>query len=127
VLVLLAVLVVRLAVAGGVFYAPEQVRFGEVVGAEGAWEAVALFVGVVFSLNLVLAALNLLPFPPLDGSGAVPLLLNAAATERYQRFLWGNPALGWIGILVAWQVFAAVFQPVFLVAVNVLYPGVSYR
>lgn len=127
VLVVVAVLVVRIGVTAGAFYPPEQVRFGEVVGAAGPWGAVALFVGVLFSLNLVLAALNLLPFPPLDGSGAIPLLLNAEMTTRYQRFLWGNPALGWIGILVAWQVFAAVFQPVFLVAVNVLYPGVSYR
>jgi Zn-dependent protease len=126
-LILVAVVVVRLGTAAGVFYPPEQVRFGQVIGADGAWAGVALFLGVVFSLNLVLAALNLLPFPPLDGSGAVPLLLSPAATTRYQRFLWSQPMLGWIGILVAWQVFAAVFQPVFLVAVNVLYPGVAYR
>ncbi len=126
-LVLLAVLLVRQGTAAGVFYAPDAVRFGEVVGADGAWAGAALLLGVVFSLNLVLAALNLLPFPPLDGSGAVPLLLSDRATAQYQRLVWSHPAIGWVGILVAWQVFDAVFRPVFLVAVNVLYPDAGYR
>ena len=82
---------------------------------------------MLFSLNVVLAALNLLPLPPLDGSGAVPLLLSDRATARYQQFLWGQPALGWIGILVAWLIFGAVFRPLFLLAVNVLHPGALYR
>jgi Zn-dependent protease len=126
-LVAAAVVAIRLGTAAGVFYAPDAVRFGAVVGADGAWAGAALLVGVVFSLNLVLAALNLLPFPPLDGSGAVPLLLSARATARYQQFIWSTPALGWVGILVAWWVFDAVFRPVFLAAVNVLYPGTGYQ
>jgi len=83
--------------------------------------------GVFFSMNLLLAALNLIPLPPLDGSAAIPLLLPAGAAARYQQFLFGNPALGLIGMLAAWQLFRFVFQPIFLIAVNLLYPGTAYR
>ena len=31
-----------------------------------------------------------------------------------------------IGLIIAWQVFDKVFQPLFIAAVNLLYPGVSY-
>jgi Zn-dependent protease len=92
----------------------------------GLWPGLAFFLSVLFSLNLVLAALNLLPLPPLDGSAAIPLFLTRGATARYQEFLWRNAGLGWIGILVAWRMFDEVFEPVFLVAVNLLYPGVRY-
>jgi Zn-dependent protease len=127
-LVLLAGIAIRVGIMAGVFHAPESVNFDHIVaGVEsGFWPAVAFFLSVTFALNLVLAALNLLPIPPLDGSGALPLLMSAGATRRYQEFMMRNAGLGLIGIFVAWQVFDKVFQPVFLIAVNLLYPGLRY-
>jgi Zn-dependent protease len=127
-LILLALVSIRIGVAGGVFQSPDSVVFDRITAATagGIWPGIAFFLSVVFSLNLVLALLNLLPLPPLDGSGAIPLFLNESQTVRYQQFLWGNPALGWIGILVAWQLFDVVWQPTFLFAVNLVYPGVTY-
>ena len=127
-LVILAVICIRVGSAAGVFHPPGSVRFDSIaVGTEGGlWRGAAFYLSVLFSLNLVLAALNLLPFPPLDGSAAIPLLLSDRATARYQQFLWSNRALGFIGILVAWQVFDYVFQPVFLFVVNLVHPGVHY-
>ncbi len=127
-LVILAGLAIRGGILAGVFHPPESVNFDRIVsGADsGLWPAVAFFVSVTFSLNLVLAALNLLPVPPLDGSAAVPLFLSQSATARYQDFMMRNAGLGLIGIFVAWQVFDKVFQPVFLLAVNLLYPGMRY-
>ena len=127
-LVLLAGIAIRVGIMAGVFHAPESVNFDRIVaGAEsGLWPAVAFFLSVTFALNLVLAALNLLPIPPLDGSAALPLLMNASTTRRYQEFMMRNAGLGLIGIFVAWQVFDKVFQPVFLLAVNLLYPGLRY-
>ena len=124
----LAAIAIRVGLAAGVLYAPESVGFSRVTAAAeaGWWQGVAFVLSVFFSLNIVLFALNILPFPPLDGSAAVPLLLSDVATERYQQFLWGQPALSWIGILIAWQIFDKVFSPIFLFAVNVLYPGVGY-
>lgn len=127
-LVALALGAIRLGVSAGVFAAPASVRFGQVTAGvgDGIWPAVALLVSVVFCLNLVLAALNLLPLPPLDGSAAVPLLLSDRATRRYQEFLWGQPVLGWVGLLLAWQLFDRIVNPVFLFVVNLVYPGVRY-
>jgi Zn-dependent protease len=127
-LVILAALAIRAGILAGVFHAPESVNFDHIAsGVEsGIWPAIAFFLSVTFSLNLVLAALNLLPIPPLDGSAALPLFLSAGATRQYQEFMMRNAGLGLIGIFVAWQVFDKVFQPVFLLAVNLLYPGMRY-
>jgi Zn-dependent protease len=128
-LIVLAAVLINAGVALGVFHPPASITFGRITAANAgaAADAFALLLGVFFSLNLVLFLLNMLPLPPLDGSGALPLVLSSDATRRYQEFVWRQPALGWIGILVAWQVFDYLFNPVFLAAVNLLYPGVSYR
>jgi Zn-dependent protease len=127
-LFLITLAMIRVGTAMGYFAAPQSVRFGEVaIGVPGGiWPGIAFVVGVFFSMNLLLAALNLIPLPPLDGSAAIPLLLPAAAATRYQQMLFGNPALGLIGMLVAWQLFGRVYHPVFLFAVNLLYPGMRY-
>lgn len=126
-LVIAAALLINLGVVLHIFQTPERISFGHVTAAAGGIaDAAGLFLGVVFSLNLVLFILNMLPLPPLDGSAAIPLLLTRETTRRYQDFMWSNRGLGWLGIIVAWQVFDFVFNPVFLLAVNLLYPGVSY-
>lgn len=127
-LVLIAAALIRAGMAADVFYAPNSVKFGEVTAsnAAGVWPALATMVSAFFSLNLLLAAFNLLPFPPLDGSGAVPILLSDDAARKYQMFVWSNRAFGLIGLVVAWQLFKYVFDPVFFGAVNLLYPGVRY-
>ena len=73
-LVLAATLTIRVGSAAGVFSAPASVSFGHIVTAQagGVWPGVAFLLSVLFSLNLLLAAFNLIPVPPLDGSGAVP-------------------------------------------------------
>jgi len=133
-LVVLSLAALRIGIEAGVFGAPDSVRFGHVADAAAAaepsgssvWPALAFLLGVFFSMNLVLAALNLIPLPPLDGSGAVPLLLSESAALRYQQFLWSQPMLGWIGILVAWRIFDGIFPPIFLFFVNLLHPGAHY-
>ena len=82
---------------------------------------------MVFSLNLLLGAFNLLPFPPLDGSAALPLLLSRRFTARYQELMWSTPMIGLLGIMVAWKLFDHIFHPIFLVAVNLVFPGVTYH
>jgi Zn-dependent protease len=128
VLVLLSVLLIRVGMLIGGLHPPDSISFGHIAGASagGLWSGLALVVSVFFSLNLVLLVLNLIPVPPLDGSAAIPLLLSDAATARYQRFLWSQPVLGWIGLLVAWRLFDLIFNPMFLFAVGLVYPEVRY-
>jgi len=126
-LVAVSLLLLRAGSTAGVFSAPEAVRFGHVAAAEpGVWSTAAFGLGVFLSMNLMLAALNLLPIPPLDGSGAVPLLLSRGWAARYQQWVWGSGALGFVGIVIAWQVFGALYHPIFLFAVNLIHPGVHY-
>ncbi len=113
-------------VLAGAFEPPQAIGFSRVTAATGDLGPLAFFLSALFSMNLLLAVLNLIPVPPLDGSGALPLLLPARLTARYQEFLWGNPMLGWIGILVAWRLLDYLFHPIWLAAVNLIYPGLSY-
>lgn len=128
-LLLIAFAMIRVGVASGFFTPPPSVGFGEITmsTAGGVWPGIAFVLGVFFSMNLLLAALNLIPLPPLDGSAAIPLLLPPTATARYQQVLFGNPALSLVGMLIAWQLFRFVWQPTFLVAINLLYPEANYR
>ena len=127
-LVVAAVVAIRVGVSVGVLAPPSSITFDGIVAAApgSVWGGVAFVLSVFFSLNLLLAVFNMIPVPPLDGSGAIPLLLDEATTARYQQFIWGQPALSWIGILIAWQVIPSVFQPLWLLAVNLVYPGLSY-
>lgn len=103
---------------------PASVFFSEVTEAAnpGTIDAVAFVLSVFFSLNLVLLILNLIPVPPLDGYGALPLVLPESMLDPY-RELASQPMIGWIGILIAWRLFDYIYHPVFLWLVNLLYSG----
>jgi Zn-dependent protease len=128
-LVLLATVLIRVGVMAGLLTAPEHISFGHVTAAVGGgWlESVAFLVGVVFSMNLLLATFNLLPVPPLDGSGVVPLFLSDGAARKYLHALMNMRGVGLIGLFLAWQLFGRVFNPLFFRALILLYPGVSYQ
>ncbi len=125
---LICVLVIHLGIAAGVFYPPDLAGFEAIVATDqtGVWPGVTFLLSVFFSLNLMMACLNMIPLPPLDGSAAILLALGEETGRRYQRFLMTSQALGMMGLIVAWQVFDVVFNPVFWMVVNVLYPGVTY-
>jgi Zn-dependent protease len=127
-LVLTAAVLLRAGSEAGVFLAPESVSFGHLAATDGGglWGGAAQMLGAFFSVNLLLAVLNLLPLPPLDGSGALPLLMSTGMARRYQELLWRTPALGLLGLMLAWRLCDAIFDPIFIGAVNLLYPGVTY-
>ena len=121
-------LLIRLGMAGGVFYPPNTITLSQVTAAApgGVFSAAAALVSIFFTLNILLFLFNLLPFPPLDGSGIVPLFLTERATVKYMDFMH-NPAFGLIGLLLAWNAFDYIFGPVHLLAIQLLYPGLEYR
>jgi Zn-dependent protease len=88
-------------------------------GAQGIVDAAGRFLSVVMGLNLILGVFNLLPFPPLDGisvvSGIVPPL-----RALYQK-MRATPALGIVGVIVAWRVSPYVIGPVLHAAVHALH------
>lgn len=127
-LVLACTGLVWLGVFSGVFHAPASANLTHVVGASGgvAWSAAAFVVSIFFTLNLILCVFNLIPLPPLDGSGALPLLLSERLSRRF-REVSSQPMFGLIGLLIAWRFFGPAFDWVFRLALNALYPGADYR
>ena len=125
-LVFAAAVLVHVGLIGGWFVAPESVSFSEIAGADGPLaRAAALGVSVLFSMNLLLFLLNMIPLPPLDGASALVLLLPADWTGRYQELV-RKPAFAWIGLLLVFGFFGSIFRPAFLFAINLLYPFASY-
>jgi Zn-dependent protease len=126
-LVLLAAGAIRAGIALELFSAPASATFSRVVDAPaGIGVGAATLLSVLFSLNLVLGCFNLLPLPPLDGSGAIPLLLPERWSRPYLEFL-RQPMLAFAGLLVAWRLFGVLFDPIHTFALNLLYPEFTYR
>ena len=127
-LTILAALAIHAGLAMGAFAHPESANFTHIVVAAkpGAAEGAATLLSVMFSLNLLLGTFNLLPLPPLDGFGAVGVLLPEKTAERFQGLALQIRGYSMIGLLIAWQIFDPIFDPIFTLALNVLYPGHRY-
>jgi Zn-dependent protease len=121
--VLLAAILMRVGFEWGVFGLSGQGGFMDVITAKGqegsGWSFAAKMLSLFFSLNLLLAAFNLLPVPPLDGSNLPFLFLSGSAAEKYREAL-RHPALAMIGLLVAWRAFGSIFPPIFAAALKFL-------
>jgi Zn-dependent protease len=124
-LTLSAGLLIRGGVALGYFVPPDRVSFTTITAAapNSPIAAAVLPLSLLFSLNLLLFLFNLLPFPPLDGGGALPLLMTENMARRYQQLV-RHPVLPLIGLLIAWRFFD--FQRPLLWSLRLLYPGVGY-
>ncbi len=113
----------------GVFSAPDGIRFDHLVAFDeaGPFAGMGFFLSVLFSMNLLLASLNLIPLPPLDGSAVIPLFLSEPAGQRYQHFLLQNGQMfALVGMLAAWRLVDVLFDPIFLLAINLLHWGSHY-
>ncbi len=109
----------RLGLASGAF-APVFAEGGSQAGALGGF-ATALM--IAFVLNLLLFVFNLIPVPPLDGSGVIQLFMSDEVARRYRTFLWEQPMIAMAGLLLAWKLFDYVFQPVLGFALALVFGG----
>jgi len=127
-LVVIAGLLIRIGVWSGVFYAPDTANFTAVTAAvDGSWAQGAVIpLSVLFSLNLLLFAFNLLPLPPLDGSAILPGFMSDDTARRFHDLI-RQPIFSMIGLLAAWRVFPAISDPLRTLPFNLLYPGPGYH
>jgi Zn-dependent protease len=88
--------------------------------AEGFWAFSAKLLSLFFSLNLLLAAFNLLPVPPLDGSSLPLFFLSNAASEKYWLMV-RTPAFSFLGLILAWRCFGLIYPTIFASAAKLLY------
>jgi Zn-dependent protease len=126
-LVLLAGAAIKAGIAFNIFELPEQIAFDQITTASSAGFAnsLAVFVSIVFSLNLILFVFNLIPLPPFDGSNVLFFFLSPAAAEKYHRMI-SHAHYRIIGLIVAWNLLGICILPVRKLALSVLYPGISF-
>lgn len=122
-IVLVAILAIHAGRAAGVFHLSGQFGFDEIVKAnsDGPMTGVAALLSVLFSLNLLLGAFNLLPLPPLDGFNVLGIVLPDSVTHKLMDFRDSLGAMTMIGLLVAWRAFDYVYGPVFITGLRLLY------
>ena len=122
-LALLAALAMRVGIAAGYFTLPAGSLSLETlaVAPEGVAQGLALFLSVLFSINLILGCFNLIPLPPLDGYAIVPIVLNDRMRDKWFGMFSGGGAL--MGLIIAWVLFDRLMPPVFRTAIGLLYTG----
>jgi Zn-dependent protease len=89
------------------------------LGVAGAIPGAETPIAILFLLNLLLFAFNLLPVPPLDGSAILPMFMSDGVARRYRDFLH-QPMFSLLGLLLAWKVFPYLFEPIQAVAFALL-------
>ena len=87
---------------------------------EGVAVALATFASLTFFMNLLLRVFNLIPVPPLDGSGALPLILPGKTMRKVNGF-FDQPWAGMAGLMFAWLTISRLFWPIFDSAVRTLF------
>lgn len=128
-LMFLAAISIRVGYTMEVFRAPSTASLGrmtEAVDPTSLAGLVAIFLSVLFILNLLLGVLNLIPVPPLDGNVGITLFMSE---ERARSFLdlFRTEGVAFMGLLVAFVVFNRISGVVVTLGLNLLYyPHVTY-
>lgn len=124
VLVIAAMILIRIGIVLGYFTIPWQFNFTQVVLADQAGfpASFAILLSIMFSLNVLLFIFNLIPVPPLDGSGIIPLFMGEETAQKYMLFI-SQPIFMILGIFLAWELIDVIFYPAFSFFLNVLYLG----
>jgi Zn-dependent protease len=126
-LVFLCGVLVWVGIAAGHFEQPQTANYHHIVSAtsDGNWASAAFFLSVMLTMNLVLFLLNMIPLPPLDGAGALGLLLSDDGARRL-REVASNGTFAMLGMLLVFYTFGKIFDPLFTVFLNLLYPGANF-
>jgi Zn-dependent protease len=130
-LMLIAGILIYSGVALGFFEPPQSLNYTNITAVADPDSAGSLLrfaatcLSVFFFLNLVLGTFNLLPVPPLDGGTGVTLLMGERLGRAFLN-LTSNPMFSLVGIILAWRIFPAILDPVFTMAIRILYPSVTY-
>jgi Zn-dependent protease len=126
-LIIVAVVLIRMGYVADVFYAPDSIDFSHVTASvsDGLFSSIAVFLSIVFSLNIILLFFNLLPLPTFDGSSILLFFLKGELANKIFEMI-NNPRFAFSSLFVAWYVFDYIFGSIHLIAINLLYPGISY-
>ncbi|HTP89887.1 MAG TPA: site-2 protease family protein [Bryobacteraceae bacterium] len=122
-LAIIAAVAMRVGLGVGAFISG-RVNFTGLVAAPqgGVAEGLGTFLSILFALNILLGTFNLIPVPPLDGASVITLIMPERVALRFLEFA-SNRMFSLLGLIVAWQLFGPIFEPIFGAAVGLLYFG----
>ncbi len=122
----IALVALRAGLAAGWFTAPPSLNFeGVVAGPGGAPSLAGVLLSILLMLNVLLAAFNLIPLPPLDGASVIGIVLPPDLSRR-MRELGGSPMFQLAGLVIAWRIFPTLVGPLFGVVIKLVHPALSY-
>jgi Zn-dependent protease len=124
---LVAFVLIKIGLAAGWFVAPDSVTFEHLVSSpagDGRTFAGTLL-SIFLTLNVLLAAFNMIPLPPLDGASVLGILLPTNAEVKF-RELSRSPMFQLAGLLIAWRVFPMIVGPLFAMILASVHPGLRY-
>jgi len=127
-LLMITTLIIHLGIGFGIFNPhPFHVKISTLVLAAepGQLEFITKILSIMFSMNLILFIFNILPIPPLDGSGIPLIFLNNEKGKRYLE-VTRKPFYSILGLFASWLLFGFLFIRIFIFVVNLLYPGGNY-
>ena len=123
-LVIVAFILIKVAVASGLLFPPDQTGFRLAEGV-GVMHGVATLLSITLVLNLILCIFNLMPVPPLDGSAVIQLGMSDETARRYMQWI-RQPVFAIIGLLLIWNIFPRIFSPFLMLVFLLLYPGMYH-
>lgn len=121
-----AFVLLKFGLSAGIFVQPDpgSLKFTSIVApAASSWLGITKLLSIFLILNLILFIFNLFPFPPLDGSSVITLLMSEKNAYRFTRFI-NQPMYSFLGIVLAWRMFGYIFSDLFVVVLRVLYSGI---
>jgi len=124
--------VIKVLLGAGVFVPPEHVGFEHLIEptpgtAEGSWaHPLAFSLSVVVDLKEKQFLFNLIPLPPLDGSGVLGGLMPDTVGRALDA-LTRNPMMSLVGLMIAWRIFDYLYAPAFSLLLVLLHPDLVYR
>lgn len=94
------------------------IRSADVIGLNAAFVGLATY---IVYINILLALFNLIPFPPLDGSKILPIVLPLSLRLSYQNFVRKMEGFGFMAtilflfvfIYLLWAPFRMIIESVF--------------
>src|SRR6185503_18693750 len=124
---LVAFVALRVGLGAGWFVAPDDVSLDSIaaVASSGMPSFLTTALSVLLVMNVFLCVFNLLPLPPLDGSAVLTLLLPDHHASRLRAFQ-SSGMMSMLGLMIAWQVFPLVTDPLFSVVLRLVYPNENY-
>jgi Zn-dependent protease len=91
--------------------------------AGGVMEGVTVVLSTFFSLNLLLGIFNLLPFPPLDGYGALSLLTSEEGARKLVEWRFKFRGIAIIGLILGWKIVDQFYEPALQMGIRLIRAG----